>query len=288
MNENGTIINNVAGNKVANVFEVISTISGEVGAIPAGTKILIVRFKGCNLCCSYCDTPLSRERDYKEAWVTVEDMVNKINRKAKILNIKHIMFTGGEPLLQAEFMLAVIEALEKENNGYTYTVETNGSISPDAFLPNVMWLFLIENNRLSFVVDIKLDMICKQAYVASMLSWFCSFLMTFTTPVLRKAIIFKIPIKDVEEVKEAVDVVTFFCRESKNIVGGDYVIPYGIFFSPIISNGVVLNSSGVPDNKTMIDLIEKVVCKPLFGQCEVTKGLYVGLNFQLHKILNVN
>jgi len=76
-----------------------------------------VRFTGCNLRCSYCDTPYAYEDGYE---LTREEVMRKIRNTG--LNL--IEITGGEPLLQKEVYHLMRVLLEE---GRTVLVETNGS-----------------------------------------------------------------------------------------------------------------------------------------------------------------
>jgi len=77
-----------------------------------------VRFFGCNLNCSYCDTKytLSGDSFYFE---TPEEVAEKLN-KSTILDV---CITGGEPLCQAEELLKLLKLLK----GKRISIETNGS-----------------------------------------------------------------------------------------------------------------------------------------------------------------
>ena len=76
------------------VVERFVSINGE-GA-HAGELAVFIRFKGCNLCCSYCDT----------AWA-----------------VRNVTLTGGEPLLQKD-----IEPLVAALKDCRVEIETNGSV----------------------------------------------------------------------------------------------------------------------------------------------------------------
>ena len=80
------------------VVERFVSINGE-GA-HAGELAVFIRFKGCNLCCSYCDTAWANEPDAKASPTSVEELV----RWVKSVNVRNVTLTGGEPLLQADFL----------------------------------------------------------------------------------------------------------------------------------------------------------------------------------------
>lgn len=122
----------------ADLHEIMCTIQGE--GVLVGTRQVFVRFKGCNLRCSYCDTEGSfinrknclvyREVGKNESIeihpnpLTVDEVSNVI----KSFGTSWISFTGGEPLLQAEFIAQLIDSLK--GGSYKFLLETNGTL-PD-------------------------------------------------------------------------------------------------------------------------------------------------------------
>ena len=99
------------------VVERFVSINGE-GA-HAGELAAFIRFKGCNLCCSYCDTSWANEPDAKASPTSVEELV----RWVKAVNVRNVTLTGGEPLLQKD-----IEPLVAALKDYRVEIETNGSV----------------------------------------------------------------------------------------------------------------------------------------------------------------
>lgn len=121
------------------VVEKFVSINGE--GKRAGQLAVFVRFKGCNLNCSYCDTKWANEKEAEYILMSAEDIYNYI----KETGVKNCTLTGGEPLLQDNIkelleLLARDEALRVE-------IETNGSIDLKPFAE-------IEN-RPSFTMDYK-------------------------------------------------------------------------------------------------------------------------------------
>ncbi|NMB33619.1 MAG: radical SAM protein [Clostridium sp.] len=97
------------------VNEIFLSIQGE--GLTAGFPTVFVRFSGCNLRCSYCDT--------KYAYDTGEDMsYTDIVAKIARLYYKRVCLTGGEPLMQKD-----LEKLIDLLGDYMVTIETNGSIN---------------------------------------------------------------------------------------------------------------------------------------------------------------
>ena len=58
---------------------------------------VFIRTSGCNLRCAWCDTPYTSWRPEGEPW-----SLNKILRKVATYPARHVVITGGEPLLTPE------------------------------------------------------------------------------------------------------------------------------------------------------------------------------------------
>lgn len=122
------------------VVEKFVSINGE--GLLCGQLAIFIRFAGCNLTCSYCDTTWANERD-----VSYEPMTSQeIYEYVKATQVKNITLTGGEPLLQ-EGILELLELLSN-NKELNVEIETNGSVLLDKF--NKL------NNPPSFTMDYKL------------------------------------------------------------------------------------------------------------------------------------
>ena len=76
------------------VAEIFSSINGE--GVLAGQLAVFVRFVGCNLRCSYCDTMWANSPDAPHREMTAEQIVQEILDTG----IHNVTLTGGEPLLQ--------------------------------------------------------------------------------------------------------------------------------------------------------------------------------------------
>lgn len=100
------------------ITEIFYSISGE--GYLQGIPIIFIRFSGCNLKCSFCDTKYA----WKEGKEFKED---EILRKIERFNCKKVCFTGGEPYLQEISYL--FKFLKKRN--FWVSVETNGTIWKD-------------------------------------------------------------------------------------------------------------------------------------------------------------
>lgn len=110
------------GNNIFNVNEVFRSIQGE--GIYQGQSTIFIRFSGCNLRCSWCDTTYA----YKEGRRSyLEELMKKIEKYQD----RNVCLTGGEPLLQ-EHLPQLTSSLLKE--GYSVILETNGSLDVGGFL----------------------------------------------------------------------------------------------------------------------------------------------------------
>ncbi|MBP3799811.1 MAG: 4Fe-4S cluster-binding domain-containing protein, partial [Bacilli bacterium] len=74
----------------------------------------VVFFNSCLLRCKYCHNPETWKMGNKN--MTVEELVGKVLRnKPYFKNNGGVTFSGGEPLLQDEFLLECCKRLKEEN-----------------------------------------------------------------------------------------------------------------------------------------------------------------------------
>ena len=118
------------------IHEIFCSIHGE--GIYCGCRQAFVRFAGCNIACSYCDTALSREPRPDACRVEREPgtgrfekvknpmWANEVLAECDELPANVVALTGGEPLLQGEFLESLMRQL-KERDYSTY-LETNGTL----------------------------------------------------------------------------------------------------------------------------------------------------------------
>jgi 7-carboxy-7-deazaguanine synthase len=112
---NGGISITNRNNKVQ-LNEIFVSIEGE--GILAGTKTLFIRFSGCHLKCHWCDTKYSLSPISGKSYTINE---------AKYLILQHLQsnlykvnFTGGEPLLQTQPLIALADFVKNELKIKTY------------------------------------------------------------------------------------------------------------------------------------------------------------------------
>jgi 7-carboxy-7-deazaguanine synthase len=88
-----------------------------------GIRCTLVRLFGCNLQCNWCDVEYSW-RGTAFSRLTIDEVYTCIQS----MRTKHVLITGGEPLLQAHALCALTARLHSAGN--TVEVETNGTIRP--------------------------------------------------------------------------------------------------------------------------------------------------------------
>jgi len=155
--------------------ETYYSLSGE--GVHAGVPAQIVRLQGCNLRCSWCDTPYAQDPDGGRD-VRVDTLLATTEWPGWAL------ITGGEPLLQEADVLALVLGLARL--GVSVEIETNGSFAPPIWWERVTswnadikcpssgmvgksrleWLYLRPCDQAKFVVADDADL----AYVALTLS----------------------------------------------------------------------------------------------------------------------
>lgn len=100
------------------ISELFYSIQGE-GKL-AGVPSVFVRASGCNLRCTWCDTPYASWMPEGDDW-PIERILSAIQKH----KAKHVVLTGGEPMIMPD----VIELCDTiKANGYHLTVETAGTI----------------------------------------------------------------------------------------------------------------------------------------------------------------
>lgn len=102
------------------ICEIFHSVQGE--GINAGKPATFIRFFGCNLQCTWCDTKQSWSPDQAE-FKTIE--IQKVIEKIQSFDCPHIVFTGGEPTLFQDKISAIVKALPTT---YRFELETNGSM----------------------------------------------------------------------------------------------------------------------------------------------------------------
>lgn len=99
------------------ITEIFDSVQGE--GLFFGEKQLFVRFYGCNLGCTFCDTKLNRFMEYE-----AQELLDEL--KLYEDQYHSISFTGGEPLLQKDFLKESLQLTYQQ--GWLNYLETNGTL----------------------------------------------------------------------------------------------------------------------------------------------------------------
>ena len=97
------------------IVEIFTSIQGE--GVNLGKPANFIRFAGCNLRCSWCDTEWQQAKEQLD----LEAILSRLDPAARL-----VVLTGGEPTIQKDLLSLVTALLERD---YDVAVETNGTNS---------------------------------------------------------------------------------------------------------------------------------------------------------------
>src|SRR5262245_3313164 len=103
---------------VLKIAEIFYSLQGEGSMV--GVPSVFVRTSGCNLRCSWCDTPYTSWQPEGEE-LTVDQIVARVAEYC----CHHVVVTGGEPMIAPE--IAVLTG-RLRNAGSHITIETAGTV----------------------------------------------------------------------------------------------------------------------------------------------------------------
>lgn len=126
------------------LVEVYETIEGE-GRM-AGYPTIFIRLFGCQMRCTWCDTPYSYAPAEPEEIVSIPELLEKL----KPYRAQRICLTGGEPLIHGERFISLLNELVKDPRWQDIHIETNGAIDIRPFVEAVT------DERVRYVMDYKL------------------------------------------------------------------------------------------------------------------------------------
>lgn len=120
--------------------EVFTTVQGEGRNI--GRPVVFARLSGCNLQCSWCDTPytwvwndklagmhdqgVAYDREAEQVKLSVGEAIDRISGEP----LDRLVITGGEPMQQQRALVPMIKGLRERNPNQWVEIETNGTIAP--------------------------------------------------------------------------------------------------------------------------------------------------------------
>lgn len=111
------------------VVELFHSVQGE--GIYTGVPSIFLRVTGCNLRCvfkdSICDTSYTSFNPEKPIFADLDELADAIHELyIKYPNTKHLVITGGEPMLYKEGIIELLDGISYMN--FHVTVETNGTL----------------------------------------------------------------------------------------------------------------------------------------------------------------
>ncbi|MDD5748660.1 MAG: 7-carboxy-7-deazaguanine synthase QueE [Actinomycetota bacterium] len=126
-----------------NLSEIFDSVQGE--GLLVGFRQIFLRLAGCNLMCAFCDTPEARkpvstcrvekkpcsgEYEYLPNTLSVRDVLDVVE-EMRTAEHHSIAVTGGEPLLQDDFLSVLLEELKSRS--IRIFLETNSTL-PEALV----------------------------------------------------------------------------------------------------------------------------------------------------------
>lgn len=99
------------------ISEIFYSIQGE--GLTIGTPTIFIRLSGCHLRCTWCDSKFTWDLKSGKEMTTAE-----IIKAIKKFPAKHLVVTGGEPLIQQSALKELFEKIPE----YYIEMETSGSL----------------------------------------------------------------------------------------------------------------------------------------------------------------
>ncbi|MCH8149769.1 MAG: 7-carboxy-7-deazaguanine synthase QueE [Planctomycetes bacterium] len=103
------------------ISEIYASIQGEGKLV--GVPSVFIRTSGCNLRCTWCDTPYTSWNPEGESQ-TIDEIIERTRTFAS----RHVVLTGGEPMIAPE-VGELTRRLKRED--YHLTIETAGTVWQD-------------------------------------------------------------------------------------------------------------------------------------------------------------
>jgi 7-carboxy-7-deazaguanine synthase len=225
------------------LIELYKSLQGESSF--SGLPCVFIRFAGCNLRCSWCDSEYTFTGGKKFTEVEVLGQVRELSPSGGLVEI-----TGGEPMLQESEVVPLMGRLL--DLGYTVLIETSGE-RPLANVPR----------RVHKIVDVK----CPDSGAAN----------TFR-PENLDALTSRDEIKFVISSRRDYEFARDFThdRNLENVVAG-------VIFSPAFRKDAGLNALGSQHETRSVE--HCLVDPRLLAEWILSDSLNVRLGFQIHKFI---
>ena len=116
------------------INEIFKSIQGEGPNF--GKPAIFLRTAQCNLKCTWCDTKYTWDWNHYDFSQEVKNMtIDEIKESVCEFGIKHLVITGGEPLLQQDDLAELLTFLKPD---FYVEVETNCTILPNKMLTDLV------------------------------------------------------------------------------------------------------------------------------------------------------
>ena len=188
-----------------NVIEKFISVDGE--GPTAGELATFIRFQGCNLRCSYCDTKYSWN---EESLINIEVLSAKeIYDYIKDTKVKNVTLTGGEPLIQKNIG-SLLELLNNDKDLVVH-IETNGSVNIKEFKEKY--------KNIIFILDYKSPSsnMMKQMDIENF-------------NLIDKKDVYKFVIGNKEDINKALDIIKLYDLQNRCLV----------YFSPVFDSSLTM------------------------------------------------
>jgi 7-carboxy-7-deazaguanine synthase len=119
------------------ISEIFTSLQGETSL--TGIPFTFVRLTGCNLRCHYCDSAYAFHGGKK---ISIQEIIQTVTQ----LNVRQVLITGGEPLLQARSILLAEQLIER---GIDVSFETHGAVSLEKIFKSPLY------SKMRIIMDIK-------------------------------------------------------------------------------------------------------------------------------------
>lgn len=104
-----------------------------------GKPCLFLRLGGCNLSCSWCDTPYTwdwtrydKQEEIKR--LTVQEVYDRLKELSQTTGVRRLVVSGGEPMLQQKNLYGLINKLRQDDQPWVTEIETAGTVSPNTLV----------------------------------------------------------------------------------------------------------------------------------------------------------
>ena len=118
------------------INEIFYSVQGESSTM--GIPTSFIRFTGCNLRCSYCDTEYAYHDGVEK---TLEEVIQEISKD----KAEYVCLTGGEPLMQKDLVALIKKLISLRKQ---ISIETGGALSVKSVTKK-------EWKRVKVILDIK-------------------------------------------------------------------------------------------------------------------------------------